>query len=734
MFFRWLFQLFTILLIANNAYSASITAESLLKTTATASTVSAVVQTEQVRAELMAHAPDGVGVGKTVWLGLQLQHQPHWHTYWVNPGESGLATTLQWTLPAKLTAGAIVWPMPQRLNIGNMVNYGYSDGVLLRVPLTIEKGFTPSATGNVEIRLAASWLVCRQECIPQDGQFVLTLPAQGSTASNGAAFEAAQALTPKALEKGSASATLGDKADKAENALAVKIEGLPTSWHGKTLEVFAETMNIVEPATATQPRVQAWNNGVWNATLPLSVQREGTAESLPLVIRPTGSAEAGLRTVSSISGTWPPLPDMKLAAPVSNAPAANPAMNLNAPPQGLSAWLLALGAALLGGLILNLMPCVLPVLAIKMLKFSQHRESIAMHRLEGVAYTAGVVLSFVALGALMLTLRAAGEQLGWGFQLQSPPVVAGLALLFTLLGLNLAGLFEVGNILPQSLAALESRHPVVDAFISGVLAVAIASPCTAPFMGASLGYAIALPPVQALAIFIALGLGLALPFLLVAWVPGVERLLPRPGAWMVTLRNFLAFPMLATVIWLVWVLGHLNGVDGAAALMGLLLVVAWVVWSLNLTGRSRTLFATLSIASFALLASTVGHLVVESTPLPTTSNSSTTWQPWTQEKVNAELATNRPVFVDFTAAWCITCQYNKKTTLANPDVLADMKAKNVALFRADWTHRDPAITRALEQLGRNGVPVYVLYQSGKAPIVFSEILDAKELRAAVAGI
>ncbi len=732
-FFRFLKWFFAILMIAIGAYPISaiaqldtkFNAQSLLQKT---NTLSAVVQTEQVRAELIAHAPDGVGVGKTVWLGLQIQHQPHWHTYWINPGESGLATTLQWTLPAKTTAGAIAWPTPQRMTIGSMVNYGYSDTVLLPVPLTIEKGFIPSATGDVEVRLSASWLVCRQECVPQDGQFVLTIPAKGSTASNGAAFAANLALTPKALEKGSAQAQLVD------NALAVKIEGLPATWQGKTLQVFAETMNIVEPATATQPSVQAWNNGVWNATLPLSVQREGTADSLPLVVFPVDSPDAALRTVSRISGAWPPLPNP--TAPTPSATSTAPALNLNATPQGFSAWLWAIGAALLGGLILNLMPCVLPVLAIKVLKFSQHRESIAMHRLEGLAYTAGVVLSFMALGALMLTLRAAGEQLGWGFQLQSPWVVAGLALLFTLLGLNLAGLFEVGNILPQSLAALESRHPVVDAFISGMVAVAIASPCTAPFMGASLGYAIALPAAQALGIFAALGIGLALPFLLVAWVPGIERLLPRPGAWMETLRRFLAFPMLATVIWLVWVLGHLSGVDGAAALLALLLVLAWVVWSLNLTGRSRAIFSAVSIASFALLAGAIGPLIAQSnegSSAASASSPSATWQAWTQEKVNAELAANRPVFVDFTAAWCITCQYNKKTTLANAEVLADMKAKNVALFRADWTHRDPTITRALEQLGRNGVPVYVLYQSGKAPIVFSEILDAKELRAAVGG-
>jgi thiol:disulfide interchange protein DsbD len=244
--------------------------------------------------------------------------------------------------------------------------------------------------------------------------------------------------------------------------------------------------------------------------------------------------------------------------------------------------MLAIGAALLGGMILNLMPCVLPVLAIKVLGFSRHSEhSRGSQRAQGLAYTLGVVLSFVSLGALMLALRATGEQLGWGFQLQSPAVVAVLAALFTLLGLNLAGLFEVGMLLPHKLASLQARHPVVDAFLSGVLAVAIASPCTAPFMGASLGYAISLPAAQALGIFAALGLGLALPFLAAAWVPAFGHMLPRPGAWMDTLRRFMAFPMLATVIWLVWVMGHLSGVDGAGALLALLLCMALVVWSLG---------------------------------------------------------------------------------------------------------------------------------------------------------
>nr|WP_326528530.1 thioredoxin family protein [Rhodoferax sp.] len=701
---------------------------------------SAVVQNEQVRAELVAHAPDGVGAGKPVWLGLQIKHQPHWHTYWKNPGDSGLPTVLQWTLPSGVVAGDIAWPTPQRIPVGTMANYGFSDTILLPVPLTIASDFQPTPGGDLEVRLNASWLVCRQECIPQDGNFVLRVPAKGSTASHAADFEAARAAGPTDLPGTS-------KAQLEGNSLTITVSGLPANWQGRALQPFPETPNIAEPVTSPQtadkvgadgaPSLgkQVWNNGVWSGSFPLSVQREGTADKLPIVL---ALGTQSLRTVATVSGTWPPL---GVASPALVSPAAAPAVATptSVQPSGWSNWMLAIGAALLGGMILNLMPCVLPVLAIKVLGFSRHSEhSRGSQRAQGLAYTLGVVLSFVGLGALMLALRATGEQLGWGFQLQSPAVVAVLAALFTLLGLNLAGLFEVGMLLPHKLASLQARHPVVDAFLSGVLAVAIASPCTAPFMGASLGYAISLPAAQALGIFAALGLGLALPFLAAAWVPAFGHMLPRPGAWMDTLRRFMAFPMLATVIWLVWVLGHLSGVDGAGALLALLLCMALVVWALGLEGRSRIAFATLSIAAFAGVALAIGPLVTRMDDSGSSANvaagtgNTATWQAWAPGRVEAELAAGRPVFVDFTAAWCITCQYNKKTTLSNSEVLTDMKARNVTLLRADWTRRDPAITVALEQLGRNGVPVYVLHQAGKPPVVFSEILDAQELRGALA--
>jgi thiol:disulfide interchange protein len=401
-------------------------------------------------------------------------------------------------------------------------------------------------------------------------------------------------------------------------------------------------------------------------------------------------------------------------------------------PLGLLA---ALFGALLGGLILNLMPCVFPVLAIKVVGFVQVKNR-ADRVATGIAYTVGVVLSFLALGALLLALRSTGEQLGWGFQLQNPAVVAALAVLFTLIGLNLAGLFEFGSFLPSRAASLQGKNPTTNAFLSGVLATAIASPCTAPFMGASLGYAIGLPKVEALAVFGAIGVGMALPFLVASLVPGVARLMPRPGAWMVTFKQLMAFPMFATVAWLVWVLGQQSGIDGAGALLGLLVVMALAIWALTLRGRERTAIATFSIAAGALFIWAAGPNIIK--PLApaelqaSAAPGAVNWQNWEPGRVDQLTANGQSVLVDFTAAWCVTCQYNKKTTLANSDVLADVAAKNVALLRADWTRRDPAVTAALSQLGRSGVPVYVIYKPGRAPVLLSEILSVDEVRAELA--
>ncbi len=344
--------------------------------------------------------------------------------------------------------------------------------------------------------------------------------------------------------------------------------------------------------------------------------------------------------------------------------------------------------------------------------------------------------SLLLLGLALIALRDAGQSLGWGFQLQEPWVVAGLALLFTIIGLNLAGLFEFGSMLPSRLAVMQVRHPGVNAFLTGVLAVAVASPCSAPFMGASLGFAIGLPAPQALAVFASLGLGLALPYLLASFIPAFARALPRPGPWMLTMRRLLAFPMFATVAWLVWVLGQQSGIDGAGAVLVLLVLFSALAWSLTLGGKARAALAgtALALAAFSVwaLAPYIGGRNGADQNVARTGDESAPWQAWEPGRVEQALAAGQPVFVDFTAAWCVTCQFNKQTVLSNPDLLEEFAAKKVLMLRADWTSRDPSITAALAQLGRNGIPVYALHQVGRAPVLLPELLSVAEVRAALA--
>lgn len=669
----------------------------------------------EVRAELLAWAPEGVEAGKPVWLGLQLAHQPNWHTYWKNPGDSGLPTRLEWQLPAGVTAGEIAWPAPIKIPVGTLANYGYEGTALLPVPLTVAPGFNAA---QLDIKLTASWLICKEVCIPQEESFALSIPAKGSTAASGQAFQAAFAAAPKALPPGSSALQV----DVNSQVLNVSLAGLPPALQGKTLELFPETGSVIEPAAPWQ---QAWQGALWTAQLPLSGQRSESPRMLPLVVT---LGQAAYRIEAPVTGEWPAV----VAAPALRANAAGAAAPA---PTGAArmSLLLALLGALLGGMILNLMPCVFPVLALKVVSFVQVKDQTTRIK-NGLAYSVGLVLSFLALGALLLGLRAAGEQLGWGFQLQSPAVVAMLAALFTLLGLNLAGVFEFGNFMPSRLAALQAKNPTVNAFLSGVLVTAIASPCTAPFMGAALGFAIELPAAQALAVFAALGIGMALPYLAASAVPAVTRALPRPGAWMVTFKHLMAFPMFATVVWLVWVLGQQSGIDGAGALLALLVLLALVLWSLTLTGRSRAIIATFSVAFGAAGVWAFGQNITK--PLApggvAATASASKWQPWAPGRVEQLTAQGRGVFLEFTAAWCVTCQYIEKTTLSDPLVLADFAAKNVTLLRADWTLRDPDITAALAQLGRNGVPVFVLYKAGRAPVLLSEVLMVDELRAELA--
>ncbi len=684
-------------------------------------------------------------------VGLQLTHQPEWHTYWKNSGDSGQPTDMQWTLPSGVTAGAVQWPTPKKIPIGTLANYGYEGAVLLPVPLEVSQLFQPGVlSSELEVKLKAVWLVCHKECIPEEGEFAIKIPVKGSTALSAPAFEAAKAASPRNVPNLEG---LRSSAQIAGDALQFTVHNLPLSLRGKTLDLFPETPEVLHNAAISgKDWTQAWKGVVWTASMPLSAQRSASPRDMAIVLATADGAEAA-RVEAKVVGEWP-----KVAAAATVSPELEAALKANAASQqapvnasgkplnandGMG-LLPALLLALVGGLILNLMPCVFPVLAIKVMGFTQQAQLSSRSggtsvggkstlATTGIAYTVGVVLSFIALGGLMLALRAGGEALGWGFQLQSPWVVAALAALFTLIGLNLMGVFEFANVLPSSLATLQAQNPQIDAFLSGVLAVAIASPCTAPFMGASLGFALGLPAWQALAVFAALGIGMALPYLAASLIPAVANWLPRPGAWMDVFKKVMAFPMFATVAWLVWVLGQQTGIDGAGALLLLLVGMSMLVWALSLRGRARTLVATLSVAVCAIFYWATGQYVTQTLPAgAATAQLASGWQAWEPGKVDQVLSKGQPVFVDFTAAWCVTCQLNKKTTLGQADVLADFAAKKVQLLRADWTRRDPAITAALAALGRQGVPVYVLYKPGSAPVVMSEILSVGEMRTAIA--
>ncbi len=703
-----------------------------------------VVQTDQVRAELLAHAPEGVAPGKPLWLGLALDAIPHWHTYWQNPGDSGLPTTLAWTLPAGASAGPVQWPTPQRLAVGPLVNYGYEGPLLLPVKLSLP---ATSAGGSVAVKLHAEWLVCNDTCIPQSGDFALELPLGPPVTAQAARFAQALAAVPAAP----AGATLQARVEGT--ALAIEVTGLPAAWRQPALQLFAAQAGVIDHAAPAQVR---WQGDRLHLSQPLSPQRSESPEQLQLVLTAAGQT-AGLALAGPVQGGWPAIGGAAPATGTADAGAATSAATAavapvlpvpelpapGAPPvPATSAWLLtSLGLAFIGGLLLNLMPCVFPVLSLKVLGLAAHGGQRRHLVAGGLAYAAGVLVSFMVLASMLLMMRAGGAELGWGFQLQSPVFVALLALLFTLIGLNLSGVFGFSGAMTGQLCSVRARRPLLDHALTGVLAVLVASPCTAPFMGAALGAALAQPPLEAMSVFLALGLGMAAPYLVLSCWPRLARLLPRPGAWMEQLKMLLAFPMYATVVWLLWVLGQQVGIDGAAALLLLLLLVAFGAWVWGSRGLGRIgRRAWGAVAAVLLLGTSLWawpQLQVPAQPVgtqqPALAAASERWQPWSPEAVQRAQAEGRPVLVDFTAAWCVTCQFNKHGALANAGLLADLDARRVLLLRADWTRRDPQITQALGAMGRSGVPVYAAYGPGQmAPKLLPEILSVAQVRAAIA--
>lgn len=705
-----------------------------------AETLTHEVRTAEVTAQLLAWAPQGIAPGQPLWLGLHLKHAPGWHTYWKNPGQAGAATTLQWQLPAGSTAGDIIWPTPSKFAVANIVNYGYSSDTLLAVPVQVQK--LPDST-TLDVELQAQWLACKVECLPQQGTLRLQLPIGQPITADAATFTHTQQNTPQDLPQAKLQATLSQDGQ----AVLFRATGLPADWQGKSLNAYPETAEIF---TATAIENQKWQGAEWQLTLPLNPLRTQSPNTLPIVLAlqdqtvspantQTPSANADQTTVYRLTAPteniWPPAADQLQATATSpgltdssssateehgNADAHIPAM---AAPS-LAEWLLGMGTALLGGIILNLMPCVFPVLAIKVLGFAQHAHSPQALRWSGITYSLGCIISCVALAAALLALRTGGQLLGWGFQLQNPYVIATLAALFTVIALNLLNVFTVGQWLPSAWQnADKNQNAATQAFFSGILAILISSPCSAPFVGAALSLALQLPAPLALAVFACMGLGVALPVLLASFFPRILQWLPKPGAWMEGLRQFMAFPMLATVVWLTWVLGQQSGIAGMAVLLALLILLAGFIWAWQHQGMVRRLGA--AFFGLALLGFTALYGTQLANPAPAIAAASTqqAWQRWTPEREQEASKAGMPVFVDYTAAWCITCQFNKQTVLEQNDFLQWAQQHNVVLLRADWTRQDPTVTKSLHAQGRVAVPTYVFRMPSADGKLSSKVLE-----------
>jgi thiol:disulfide interchange protein DsbD len=658
------------------------------------------VKTDNVTARLVSERI-GLVPGQTAWLALHFQIRPGWHTYWLNPGDAGEATQIAWTLPPGFSAGAIEWPAPERLvEPGEIAVYGYSGTATHLVPLRVPAEAKPGE--RITLSAEARWLVCEKICLPEEGKFQLTLPvmAPGTTPPvDGAAadiIDAARAALPKPSPWPTRFALSG-------KTLSLRFQGaVLDASRIASIDFFPKEGGIVTPAARQTARHDD--------------------KGLTLVLAAAGKA-ASLKSLDGVlvikekldSGTVTHAFTIAAAPGAAVAGGAENALTLG----------LALLMAFAGGIILNLMPCVFPVLSIKALAFAAHGGGGRMGR-HGLAYTAGVLALFALIGAALVALKGAGAEIGWGFQLQEPVFVMLMAYLMFVIGLNLSGLFEFGASFAGVGNKYAAREGLAGAFFTGALAAIVATPCTAPFMGAAIGYAVAQPAPAAMAVMLALGLGMALPFLVLSYSPALLRRLPKPGPWMERFRQFLAFPMYATAAWLAWVLSLQAG-DGAllATLAGAILI-AFGLWAWS-AARKSTLRVRRIAGAFAVLALVgAGALVAwadRGTAAPQTASADERWVAFDPAKLAAARADGRPVFVNFTAAWCVTCIVNEKVVLKSDAVWAAIKKKGVVAMKADWTRRDAAITRALAELGRNGVPVYALYPPGTgAPALLPQIL------------
>ncbi len=670
----------------------------------------------QVKATLVA-AETSVQPGRPITVALRLEHQEGWHTYWSFPG-IGTPTSLKWDLPAGWTAGEIQWPAPKVIKdqTGTITGNGYDGDLLLAVVLTPPADLAPGAM--VRLAAAADWLMCADTCIPGKATLSLSLAVARAPVADplwGPKISAALAALPRAVSGWNLTA-----ARSAKNILLTVTPAAGTATAGlglnaSDLRFFAD--NALTDYAAAQ---RARSDGAGGFTVRIAVSPDTPAE----LTRLTGVLVA--------SGSWiagAAVPGLRVDLPFASVTNGTAPFDTDPVTQGLGA---TIALALIGGLILNLMPCVFPVLGMKILGFvnqSGHsRGKVAAH---GIVFTLGVLLSFWTLAGILAALRAGGAELGWGFQLQSSAFVFTLTAVMLVFALNLSGVFEFGLRATSVGGHLQTKSGLAGTFFTGVLATVVATPCSAPFLAPALGAALALPVVQSFTVFTAIGVGLSTPYLLLSVFPRAVKILPRPGAWMETFKQFMAFPLYATVVYLLWVLA--GQVDESALLtagLGLVLV-AMAAWAY---GRWTTApGASAGRRRFGLAAGALLLAAGAGLGWPQADRSDAiVWEKWSPEAVAKLRAEGRIVYVDFTARWCATCQANKRLVFHSDAVLKTFAAKKIATLRADWTNQDPQITAELAAYGRSAVPFNQVWLPGKnEPVILPELLSSEIVLSAV---
>ena len=655
----------------------------------------------QVQSSLVS-ADAAVQPGRAFTVALHFIHEPHWHTYWVNPG-TGQATAIEWTLPEGWKAGPIEWPAPKVLidAQNNVTGSGYDGDLFLPVALTPPADLRPGAT--VELKAAVKWLMCLDVCKPGQSKLSLSLPVANEAPQPdpqwGSKIRAVLSNLPAADPDWNLAASMNSK------EITLAVTPASSAGHAQNLHFFSEDGLVAYDAPQTVK-----DDGKGGFVLTLAVSPDAPPNSGRLVgvlTSDNGWRRDGL------------LPGLRVEVPFTAAAAPTQVSQTAAPARGLGATLLL---AFVGGLILNLMPCVFPVLGIKILGFVNHagheRGKVVAH---GLVFSGGVLLSFWLLAGVLAVLRAGGDQLGWGFQLQSPAFIFGLAVVMLVFALNMSGVFEFGLAATAVGGDLRAKSGFAGSFFTGVLATLVATPCSAPFLAPALGAALALSTLQSFAVFTAIAIGLSTPYLLLSAFPDAVRVLPRPGAWMETFKQFMAFPLYATVGALLWVLaGQVQESGLLNAFFGIVLV-AMGVW---VYGRWRAPGASAGRSRFGLVAglALIAAGAWAGWPTPPAANE-IVWEKWSPDAVARLRAENRIVYVDFTARWCATCQANKKLVFHADDVLRAFHDKHIATLRGDWTNQDPQITAELAKYHRSAVPFNLVWLPGKSdPVLLPEIL------------